>query len=147
MDASSHIVGFAAVLFDLALDPLAIRLVFPTVERTIGRWTWFMGPSDVGIYGEPVFSFSGWMLICGYAAAMLQLGRWWHRRSGESRAVGIAYPALAMIPALGLAVSPPLAFSPVAGADLRRCWTMSAASTPKSCGDFCEAAPQSLMYG
>ena len=100
------VVGFVAVLFDFALDPLAIKLVYPTLEGTVGRWTWFMGPGDVGIYGEPVFNFSGWMLICGYAAVFLLLGRWWHRRSGYARAVGIIYPVIAMIPALLLVVSP-----------------------------------------
>ena len=100
------VVGLAGMLFDFALDPLAIKQVFVTLERTIGRWTWFMGPLDVGIYGEPVFNFSGWVLICGYAAALLLLGRFWHRRSGYSRAVGLAYPALTMAAAFGLVVSP-----------------------------------------
>jgi Carotenoid biosynthesis protein len=100
------VVGFAGMLFDFSLDPLAIKQVFVTLERTIGRWTWFMGPHDVGIYGEPVYNFTGWVLICGYAAALLLLGRFWHRRSGYSRAVGLAYPALAMVAALLLVVSP-----------------------------------------
>jgi len=100
------VVGGAAMVFDFALDPLAIKQVFVTLERTIGRWSWFMGPRDVGIYGEPVYNFAGWVLICGYAAALLLLGRYWHRRSGYARAVGIAYPILTMIAALGLVVSP-----------------------------------------
>jgi hypothetical protein len=100
------VVGLAGMLFDFALDPLAIKQVFVTLERTIGRWTWFMGPLDVGIYGEPVYNFTGWVMICGFAAALLLLGRFWHRRSGYSRVVGLAYPALTMAAALGLVVSP-----------------------------------------
>ena len=100
------VVGFAGMLFDFALDPLAIKQVFVTLERTVGRWTWFMGPLDVGIYGEPVYNFTGWVLICGYAAALLLLGRFWHRRSGYSRAVGLAYPVLTMVASLGLVISP-----------------------------------------
>ncbi len=99
-------VGGAGMLFDFALDPLAIKQVFVTLERTIGRWTWYMGPRDVGIYGEPVYNFTGWVLICGYAAALLLLGRYWHRRSGYAGAVGIAYPFVTMGAALGLVVSP-----------------------------------------
>jgi uncharacterized membrane protein len=66
------------MLFDFALDPLAIKLVYASKEGTFGRWTWFMKPTDVGICGEPVYNFSGWVLVCGYAAAFLLLGRWWH---------------------------------------------------------------------
>jgi hypothetical protein len=100
------IVGLAAMLFDFALDPLAITMVFPTPQGTVGRWTWFLRPGDAAIFGEPVFNFPGWVLICGWAAASFLLGRWWHRRSGHSRAVGFLYPVLGSLVSLGLVVSP-----------------------------------------
>jgi hypothetical protein len=100
------VVGMSGMLFDFALDPLAIKLVYAAKEGTIGRWTWFMNPTDVGIYGEPVYNFSGWVLICGYAAAFLLIGRWWQRKSRHGRAVGYIYPILAMLASLGVLVSP-----------------------------------------
>jgi hypothetical protein len=100
------IVGFMGMLFDFSLDPLATKLVYAVKEGTIGRWSWFPGPNDVQIFGEPVYNFTGWVMICGYAAATLLLGRWWHRKSGYNRAVGILYPALGMLLALGILVSP-----------------------------------------
>jgi hypothetical protein len=46
------------------------------------------------------------MLLCGYAAAYLLLGRWWHRKSGYRPLVGYLYPVLAMLLALATMVSP-----------------------------------------
>jgi hypothetical protein len=100
------VAGLAGMLFDFSLDPLALRQVAFTAEGTIGRWTWFPGLGEAAIYAEPVYNFSGWMLLCGYAAAYLLLGRWWHRRSGFRPLVGYLYPILAMLFALGTMVSP-----------------------------------------
>ncbi|OHD75051.1 MAG: hypothetical protein A2177_02665 [Spirochaetes bacterium RBG_13_68_11] len=100
------VAGLAGMLFDFSLDPLALRQVAVTAEGAIGRWTWFPGPGDVTIYAEPVYNFSGWMLLCGYAAAYLLIGRWWHRRSGYRPLVGNLYPILGMLLALGTMVSP-----------------------------------------
>jgi hypothetical protein len=100
------VAGLAGMLFDFTLDPLAIRQVFTTAEGTIGRWSWFPGPGDVTLYAEPVYNFSGWVLLCGCAAAYLLLGRWWHRRSGYRPLVGYLYPVLAMLLALATMVSP-----------------------------------------
>jgi hypothetical protein len=100
------VAGLAGMLFDFTLDPLAIRQVYATAEGIIGRWSWFPGPGDVTLYAEPVYNFSGWMLLCGYAAAYLLLGRWWHRKSGYRALVGYLYPVLAMLLALATMVSP-----------------------------------------
>lgn len=100
------IVGFTGMVFDFALDPVAILQVFQTRETLIGRWTWYPGPHDAVIYGEPVYNFTGWVLLCGYAAAMLLLGRWWYKRSKYHPAVGVLYPVLTMFGALGVMISP-----------------------------------------
>lgn len=100
------IVGVFGMLVDLSLDPLAVRQVFETQERTIGRWTWFYDAGAVNIFRIPVYNFSGWVLLCGYAAAFLLLGRWWYRKSDYSFAVGYLYPVLGMIAALGILVTP-----------------------------------------
>jgi hypothetical protein len=98
-------VGFMGMLFDFTLDPLAIKQIFATTEATIGRWTWFIGPNDVNILGEPVYNFSGWVLLCGFAAIFILLGRWWFAKSGKP-VVGYLYPFLSMLAALILLVSP-----------------------------------------
>ena len=100
------IVGAFGMLVDLSLDPLAVRQVFATQERTIGRWTWFYDAGAVNIFRIPVYNFSGWVLLCGYAAAFLLLGRWWYRKSDYSVAVGYLYPLLGMLAALGILVTP-----------------------------------------
>ncbi|MCK4531019.1 MAG: hypothetical protein KAU44_07555 [Candidatus Marinimicrobia bacterium] len=100
------IVGFMGMLFDFTLDPLALKQVFTTHEGVIGRWTWFIGSNDVHIFNAPVYNFPGWVLLCGYAAAFLLLGRWWLKKSGGNKIVAIAYPVLAMIAALFVMVSP-----------------------------------------
>jgi len=104
--AKPFVVGLSGMVFDFSLDPVAIRQVFDTAEGRIGRWTWYPGPADVQIGGEPVYNFTGWILLCGYFAATVLAGRAWHRRSGFSRKVGLAYPFLAALAALGVLVSP-----------------------------------------
>lgn len=100
------IVGVFGMLADLSLDPLAVRQIFETKERTIGRWTWFFEPGAVNIFSIPVYNFSGWVLLCGYAAAFILLGRWWYRKSDFKFAVGYLYPVLGMLAALGILVTP-----------------------------------------
>jgi hypothetical protein len=100
------VVGMFAILVDLSLDPVAIKQVFHTAEGTTGRWTWFLGPNDAQIFGEPVFNFTGWALICGWGAAFLLVGRAWFTRSGEKPFIGYLYPLLGMLAALVLIVSP-----------------------------------------
>jgi len=100
------LVGLFGMLADFSLDPVAVKQVFSTIEATIGRWSWFPGPSAVQIYGEPVYNFTGWMLLCGYAAALLMLGRWWYKKSGYKPLVGYLYPVLTMAAGLLVMVSP-----------------------------------------
>ena len=100
------IVGVFGMLADLSLDPLAVRQIFETKERTIGRWTWVFEPGAVNIFSIPVYNFSGWVLLCGYAAAFILLGRWWYRKSDFKFAVGYLYPVLGMLAALGILVTP-----------------------------------------
>jgi hypothetical protein len=104
------LVGSAGLLFDLSLDPLAVRQVFATAEAPagIGRWTWYLGPADANILGAPVYNFTGWSLLCGYAALALLAGRYLFKRSGYTPWVGYVYPAAAMIAALGLIVLAPV---------------------------------------
>lgn len=99
-------VGVFGMLTDFSLDPLAVSQRFATLEGTIGRWTWFPGAADIQVFNIPVYNFTGWILLCGYAAAMLLLGRWWFRKSGYKNAVGTLYPPLAMIVTLGILMSP-----------------------------------------
>lgn len=98
--------GFFGVVADFSLDPVAVKQIFTTMEGTIGRWSWFPGPHDVVIYGEPVYNFTGWMYITGYAALFFLLGRWWYRRSGYSSLVGYLYPVLASLAALLVLLTP-----------------------------------------
>lgn len=70
--------GVMGILTDLSLDPLAVSQRFATHEGTIGRWTWFPGAADIQIRNIPGYNFTGWFLLCGFAAAFLVLGRWWY---------------------------------------------------------------------
>ncbi len=101
------IVGFMGMLFDFSLDPVAIKQIFLTDEGIIGRWTWYISATDVNIFGEPVYNFSGWMLLCGFAALFLMLGRYWYEKSNYKRSVGYGYPVLMMLCALLLLCMPP----------------------------------------
>jgi len=100
------VAGLSGMLFDFSLDPVALRQVFATAEGTMGRWTWYPGAADAQIYAEPVYNFTGWILLCGYAAVFILLGRAWQRRSGYRKGVGLAYPFLAMVASLLVLVSP-----------------------------------------
>ena len=100
------LVGFMGMLFDFTLDPLAINQVFATKEATIGRWSWFPGAGDVNIFGEPVYNFTGWILICGIGALFILLGRWWHQKTNRNAVVGYAYPVVGMIAGLLLVIAP-----------------------------------------
>ena len=105
------IVGVSGMIFDFSMDPVATMQVFTTREATIGRWSWFVGPHDVHIFTDPVYNYTGDPL-CGYAAAFLLLGRYWHRRSGYNRTVGYVYPIVTMLGALAILVSrSPASFS------------------------------------
>ena len=104
------LVGGMGVLADLVLDPLALSQIADTAEGTTGRWSWYIAPGAVNYFGAPVYNYTGWMLLCGYAAAFILLGRWWFRRSGERPSVGVAYPVLTLLAALAVMVSPLSAF-------------------------------------
>jgi len=96
------LVGCFGTLADLTLDPLALS----QVHGGIGRWSWYIGAGDVNIFGAPVYNYTGWFILCGYAAAMILLGRYWYKKSGYKRWVGVAYPPLCLLAALVLMVSP-----------------------------------------
>lgn len=104
--AAVAMVGAFGVLADLTLDPLALS----QVHGGIGRWSWYIAPSDVNVFGVPIYNFTGWFLLCGYSSAFLLLGRYWHKKSGYSRVVGMLYPPLCMLAALLGMVSPLSAF-------------------------------------
>ncbi|MDR1768516.1 MAG: hypothetical protein LBR32_08850 [Propionibacteriaceae bacterium] len=94
--------GVFGVLADLTLDPLALA----QVRGGIGRWSWYIQPGDVNLFGAPIYNYSGWFLICGLGSAFIMLGRRWHEKSGHNRIVGIAYPPLCLLGALAVMVSP-----------------------------------------
>lgn len=100
------IVGFFGMIFDFTMDPVSTKQIFNTAQGIIGRWTWFIGPNSVNIYGEPVYNFTGWVLLCGYAALFLILGRVWYKRSNYKPIVGYVYPVIAMICSLIVLVLP-----------------------------------------
>lgn len=104
--AKPFIVGLSGMVFDFSLDPVAVRQVFETTEGSTGRWSWYPGPVDVQIGGEPVYNFSGWILLCGYFSAAVLAGRYWLRRSGWNPKVGLIYPFVSALVALGILVSP-----------------------------------------
>jgi hypothetical protein len=100
------IVGFCGMVFDFTLDPLSIKLLSGEAGSVLARWTWFPKPTDAQIFGEPVYNFTGWVMICGIAAAFILLGRWWHGKTKNNRFVGYVYPVLGMIAALLVLVLP-----------------------------------------
>jgi hypothetical protein len=98
--------GFNAMVFDFSLDPIAVKLFRDLPSGRIARWSWFPGASDAQIMSEPVYNFTGWVLLAGYAAVFILLGRAWWERSGRKTSVAVAYPVLGMIAALLVMVSP-----------------------------------------
>jgi hypothetical protein len=94
--------GIFGVLGDLTLDPLALA----QVRGDIGRWSWYIEPGDVNLFGAPVYNYSGWFLICGLGSLFILLGRRWHRRSDYRPLVGLVYPPLCFLGALAVMVSP-----------------------------------------
>jgi len=100
--------GAMGVIADLPLDPLSMQQRAATNEYPagIGRWTWFIEKTDVSVLEVPIYNFSGWMLLCGYATIFLLLGRYWYKKSGEKQWVGIAYPPLCMLAGLLTMVGP-----------------------------------------
>lgn len=100
------LVGFLGLLQDFTLDPLAVRQVFPSEGRLIGRWTWFLGAGDANILRVPVYNFPGWVVILGLGSAALLLGRGWYQRSGRRPWVGVVAPFAGVLGALVVLVSP-----------------------------------------
>ncbi len=98
--------GFLAAVQDFALDPVATRLHTNTVEGHTAHWTYRIPLDGVGIYGEPTMNFLSWMFLVGVSAAFTELGRWWFRRSGYRKWVGIAYPFLGAVASLAVLFSP-----------------------------------------
>jgi hypothetical protein len=94
--------GASGVLGDLTLDPLALA----QMHDSIGRWSWYIAPDDVNFFGAPVYNFTGWFLLCGFAAAFILLGRRWFERSGHRVAVARVYPPLCLLGALLMMMSP-----------------------------------------
>jgi hypothetical protein len=99
-------VGCMGALTDFSLDPLAVSQRFTTLEGTIGRWTWFPGPSDIQIFAIPVYNFTGWILLCGYSTIFLILGRKLLERHPQKRWLEIVYPIVGMLLSLGLLMTP-----------------------------------------
>lgn len=96
------IVGLFGILQDLTLDPVAVR----QITDGVGRWTWREGP-DWSLYlGIPIYNFSGWFFITGYAAAAFLIGRSIHQRSRRKMFVGYLYPVLGSIAAVVLLHTP-----------------------------------------
>lgn len=100
------IIGLFGMLQGFSLDPLAIRQINTVGEVISGRWNWLIASTDVNILKIPVFNFPGWMLIMLYGSTCLLIGRWWYRKSGYRKIVGIVYPFISMIASLLLMISP-----------------------------------------
>jgi hypothetical protein len=100
------IAGLFGTLQDFSLDPYTVRQVFTVNGLTSGRWSWLLPNGAVNIYGVPVYNFSGWALIMGYATIFILIGRWWYRRSGYKPVIGYVYPFLMIFLALLAMVSP-----------------------------------------
>ena len=104
--AKPPIIGLFGMLQDFSLDPLAVRQINTVGDVVSGRWNWLISSTDVNILKIPVFNFPGWMLIMLYGSTCLLIGRWWYRKSGYRKVVGILYPFLSMIASLLLMISP-----------------------------------------
>jgi hypothetical protein len=100
--AAAALAGIFGVLADLTLDPLALA----QTHGGIGRWSWFIEQGDVNFFGAPVYNYTGWFLLCGYAAAFILIGRNWYKKSGFNSKIGLIYPPLCLLGALAVMVSP-----------------------------------------
>lgn len=101
------VVGLWGMLQDFTLDPLAVRQVFESGGREIGRWSWLsLEAGQASIASVPVYNFPGWVLILGLGSAAILAGRWCYERSGRKPWVGIAYPFLAALAGLVALVLP-----------------------------------------
>lgn len=108
--AKPWLVGWFGMLQDFTLDPLAVRQVFASEGRSLGRWTWFYGEGHANLFAVPPYNFVGWVFILGIGAAALLVGRWWYERSGRRAWVGVAGPFLLALASLGVLVLPTTAF-------------------------------------
>jgi len=102
------IVGLFGLLADVSLDFIALKQVYTTAEGTIGRYTWFLNPGDVNIFNDPIYNFTGWVMILGFGAAVVLLGRYLFAKSGEKPAVSYVFYPFGFLLALGLIVCPPI---------------------------------------
>jgi hypothetical protein len=100
------LVGLMAMIADFSLDPVSVKQVFTTASGVISRWTWFTPAGHVNIFSEPVYNFTGWVLICGYGAAFLLLGRYWFKKTNYKPLIGYIYPFITMIAAFLLLITP-----------------------------------------
>ena len=108
--ARPWLVGFFGMLQDFSLDPLAVRQVFSSEGRSIGRWTWFYGEGHANLFRVPPYNFVGWVFILGIGAAFLLLGRLWYERSGRRAWVGVLGPFVMALASLVALVLPTSAF-------------------------------------
>jgi len=98
--------GALAVIQDFAIDPVETHETYRTAQGVTAHWTFHTPATPVSIAGEPVMNFTSWMFLVGAGAAWMMVGRWWHRRSGYNRTVGILYPLLAVVAGLVTLGSP-----------------------------------------
>jgi hypothetical protein len=95
------------LLQDLSLDPLAVSQVASVAGDFSGRWQWLIvQPGMVSMFDEPLYNWSGWMLMVGLAVATVYLGRWAFKKSNYNWKVGYLYPFGAGLLALLLLFSP-----------------------------------------
>jgi len=99
------IVGFLAVLQDLTIDPVAVfdsHMVAGVME---GRWNWTSHYKGL-LFGIPFFNYTGWFFLMFYYTSLIQLGRYFYKKSGHKIGAGLAYVALSPIAGVLLIISP-----------------------------------------
>jgi uncharacterized membrane protein len=103
------VVGFLTSIQDMTLDPASVydRHLFNGVLS--GQWNWQLHYSGT-FFGIPFFNFSGWLYMMGYYVLVIELGKWWLKKS-KKEIVGYIYPILSTIAALLLLVSPVTRFA------------------------------------
>jgi len=99
-------VGFLGTLLDFSLDPLSVSQIHVTLENTIGRWTWYPASGNVAIFDIPIYNFTGWFLLCGYATVVILQGRFWQSRAKRPLLIGYLYPPIALLVGLLIMISP-----------------------------------------